>query len=1010
MQTTAPLTLRFLGEPQVLRGESVLPLPPSKKTRALLAYLALHSKPFRRDTLCELLWEIPDDPKGSLRWSLSKLRRLVDDECHTRIIADRIQVSFDSSDARIDCLELQALLAKDLQQLDTETLKDACQYFSGKFLEGLDFPNFPEFYLWCIAEREKVIQGQAQLLSSLIDRLDTEAAIPYARTLINLVPAEQDYHIVLLGLLTQSRRAQEAKRQLDISIHMLHGAGQSDFSALHLALRQSTTDGDFKKDTSSVAEDRASPTTIKPLTQQTVSGFQVSIEDALNYSRRKIVGREQEIKTLVSGFKDCVENKLTKVFLVRGDPGIGKSCLLHTVTRLAQKFDGWLLHADTYESEIIRPFSLWNDAYRRSSQLAVPTVLAVDENSSRDKIFAGLSDNIAKLANQKPVIIIFDDVQWCDESSAAALHYVLRMNRHKPVFCVIAAREQELQQNQAVLQTLSGLRGDRLLHTLKLDPLAPNNLQLLIASLYPTANAEVLSRECGGNPLLAIELARAASEGGQGRSLHDLISARMSRLDLAVVEVLQWAAVLEPRLEIKTLKRVTGFELDAIEKAIDCGEQQGILRASSRGLHFSHDLIGHSIYQQLTLSRRRIMHQRVAEILELDAALDLQHAAELAHHAEKSGNPTLAARALVSAGCLCMRFFANDEAKSLAEKGLVFARQLEGVERVCLSLDLSEILWTCTSVKDWRQAAEESVGLAESALDYGALPYARLGYQLAAYLRWLHGDWNHAQRNSLQAERITRGGSDADQILGMAEAAKCLALLEKDLSQADAMIMEARSLAKRKHVHLPVIATALGILAYHANDLDLAVEHLEEARASYKANGDRINEFLVIEYLVMIEIERDNFIDAKRRCQQLLILGENLKDSSECPCARALDALCHYAIAGDDQPLKKPTDELRIYDAKHRLGYILIRAALIDVRKSRPETALARGGEALDYTELLQRPSEQMLAHLVLALANQQLQRDDVFDLHLAAMQELDKQPVANWARQRASQSLAEFE
>jgi DNA-binding SARP family transcriptional activator len=71
------LELKFLGDFEVRRGGRPLPLPPSKKTRALLAWLGLNERRFRREQLCELLWQIPDDPRGSLRWSLSKLRRLV---------------------------------------------------------------------------------------------------------------------------------------------------------------------------------------------------------------------------------------------------------------------------------------------------------------------------------------------------------------------------------------------------------------------------------------------------------------------------------------------------------------------------------------------------------------------------------------------------------------------------------------------------------------------------------------------------------------------------------------------------------------------------------------------------------------------------------------------------------------------------------------------------------------------------------------------------------------------
>src|SRR6056300_1332123 len=113
------LELRFLGDFEVLRGGKSLPLPPSKKTRALLAYLCLQPRRFRREHLCELLWEIPDDPRGSLRWSLSKLRRLVDDKSGQRIVANRTQVSFSPEGAAIDVVALEKFCAQDFSALET---------------------------------------------------------------------------------------------------------------------------------------------------------------------------------------------------------------------------------------------------------------------------------------------------------------------------------------------------------------------------------------------------------------------------------------------------------------------------------------------------------------------------------------------------------------------------------------------------------------------------------------------------------------------------------------------------------------------------------------------------------------------------------------------------------------------------------------------------------------------------------------------------------------------------
>ncbi|MEJ2132754.1 MAG: ATP-binding protein, partial [Gammaproteobacteria bacterium] len=178
----ARLALNFIGDLEVVRDGETLPLPPSKKTRALLAYLALNARAFRREHLCELLWEIPDDPRGSLRWSLSKLRRLVDDADHRRIVADRTNVRFDATDVNVDVSALRALVENGLVAAPIAVLEDAAERYRGNFLEGLELSNFHDFHAWCVAEREQVARAQERLLRTLVQRLTDapERALPHA--------------------------------------------------------------------------------------------------------------------------------------------------------------------------------------------------------------------------------------------------------------------------------------------------------------------------------------------------------------------------------------------------------------------------------------------------------------------------------------------------------------------------------------------------------------------------------------------------------------------------------------------------------------------------------------------------------------------------------------------------------------------------------------------------------------------------------------------------------------
>src|SRR5438477_9099400 len=105
------LEIRLLGRIEILRDDRPAPLPASKKSRALLAYLVATARPHLRERLCELLWDAPDDPRASLRWSLAKVRPLVDEPGVTRLVGDRDELFFDAKGVTIDWIVLRDELA-----------------------------------------------------------------------------------------------------------------------------------------------------------------------------------------------------------------------------------------------------------------------------------------------------------------------------------------------------------------------------------------------------------------------------------------------------------------------------------------------------------------------------------------------------------------------------------------------------------------------------------------------------------------------------------------------------------------------------------------------------------------------------------------------------------------------------------------------------------------------------------------------------------------------------------
>jgi pimeloyl-ACP methyl ester carboxylesterase/DNA-binding SARP family transcriptional activator len=209
------LRVSVLGNLAVLRHRTSMQLPPSKKTRALLAYLAVTARSHSRDRLCAMFWPVPDDPRAALRWSLTRLRPLIDEPDCRRIIADRESVGLDLDRVTVDVVSLRDLARNGTDAIPTDALRQAIEALEGDFLEGLDLPDCHEFQSWCTGEREETRRLRIRLLMALVARLEDvpDEALRYARSLSLLAPANEAAQAMLVRLLRAAGRGREAEEQ-----------------------------------------------------------------------------------------------------------------------------------------------------------------------------------------------------------------------------------------------------------------------------------------------------------------------------------------------------------------------------------------------------------------------------------------------------------------------------------------------------------------------------------------------------------------------------------------------------------------------------------------------------------------------------------------------------------------------------------------------------------------------------------------------------------------------------
>jgi DNA-binding SARP family transcriptional activator len=218
-QVGAVLDLQVLGVFTVRHDGKPLELPPSRKTRALLAYLAVVDEPQRREQLCELLWDTPDDLRAALRWSLSKIRKIVNVGEQDLLAADRHLIALRTQSISLDLRQIRTL-SQHLPSADVAQLELAARALKNGFLEDLSLPRCRQFEAWRLSLANEVEVLRAGILRALVDRLANEPsrALPHALALQAMDPTNN-------GLAAEAKAMAESARQLAM------GASASDAAA-----------------------------------------------------------------------------------------------------------------------------------------------------------------------------------------------------------------------------------------------------------------------------------------------------------------------------------------------------------------------------------------------------------------------------------------------------------------------------------------------------------------------------------------------------------------------------------------------------------------------------------------------------------------------------------------------------------------------------------------------------------------------------------------------------------
>jgi len=408
-----------------------------------------------------------------------------------------------------------------------------------------------------------------------------------------------------------------------------------------------------------------------------------------------VVGREPEIG-VISGFLDHVSDG-PHALIIEGSAGIGKTTLWSAGVSSARERGYQVLMARAAESEARLSYAALGDLLggvrdQALSGLSAPLRRGLDAALLRADDPTGAPDQRAvslataqvlrNLAAESPVVVAVDDVQWLDRSSARVLSFALRRISNDLVGAFVTLRLAPgspgdlLDLNRAVERTTH----------LPVGPLPPEPLGRVLRERTGTDLSHAiiarLHRVTGGNPLFALEIARAAVLGGDKsprgdiwsvpEDLQKLLSARLARVPSAAhPALLAIAAASQPTWDM--VVQVAGAD-ERTRGALRRAEDMGIIERAGGRVRFTHPLLGSTLYLNSPLAERRQLHGRLA-VLTADLEERARHLALSANGPDEG-----VASALEAAARHARARGAPDAAAELAELSCEMTVEADGVD------------------------------------------------------------------------------------------------------------------------------------------------------------------------------------------------------------------------------------------------------------------------------------------------------------------------------------------
>jgi DNA-binding SARP family transcriptional activator len=654
----------------------------------LLAYLLLHSElPINRAQLAGRLW--PDSTEAqaltNLRRELHHVRRAVPEFDSLLVAGSRTITMASGAGIELDVADFEREAGRGLDaDADKDALTRAADLYQGDLL-----PDCADDWIGPIRDRlqARLVQALALLIDLLERGRSYAAAIDRAQQLLRVDPVHEHTWRALMRC--HAHRGERA-------------------NALHVFQRCATT---LKRELG-VQPSAATRMAYREL---------LDLEDAAATSAPSLpaaglyplVGRAPQWTALLNAWDACTRGR-SHVVLIRGEAGIGK-------TRLAEELMDWIRQAgsrvaasrcyagegrlayaplaDWLQSDSVRPSlasldSLWRAEVVRLHPAAGDRPAAEDARAiepwQRPRFFEGLARAFQAAT---PLLLVLDDLQWCDSDTLEWLHFFVRFAGQAPCLLVGTVRSEEETDNRGLELFVRGLQRLDRLAVVDLGPLDERATATLAESVagHPldSATTSRIFRHTEGHPLFIVETGRiegALEESASGSALpprvQGVVAHRLALLSPEARSCAELAAAIGRDFAFEVLAHASDLEESELVAAMDELWRRNIVRTRDSHLwDFTHDRVREVTYGSIGPARRRLLHRRIAQSLELLHASDIDTvSAAIAGHLEQAEQASRAVEFLTRAARAAIRLSANEEAIRCLTRAITLLDRLPSVE------------------------------------------------------------------------------------------------------------------------------------------------------------------------------------------------------------------------------------------------------------------------------------------------------------------------------------------